>query len=123
MKYSEKVIDYARNPRNVGGMVDADAIGEVSNADCGDATTIFLKFSGNRIVDVSFETFGCAAAVATSSKLTEMVKGKTLEEALAITDEMVAEELGGLPMEKMHCSSIGVEALRDAIKQYMEKNE
>lgn len=119
--YNEKVIDYAKNPRNQGGMEDADAVGEISNPDCGDGTTIYLKIEDNVIVDVSFDTFGCAAAVATSSKLTEMVKGKTLEEAAEITETMVARELGGLPLKKMHCSNIGVEALADAIKEYREK--
>lgn len=121
--YNDKVIDYAKNPRNQGGMDDADAIGEVSNPDCGDGTTIYLKVRDNIIVDVKFDTFGCAAAVATSSKLTEMVKGKSLEEASEITETMVAKELGGLPLKKMHCSDIGIGALADAIREYREKQE
>ncbi|SMB89127.1 nitrogen fixation protein NifU [Desulfonispora thiosulfatigenes DSM 11270] len=120
--YNEKVIEYAKNPRNQGGMDNPDAVGEISNPDCGDATTIFLKVENNIIVDVKFDTFGCAAAVATSSKLTEMVKGKSIDDALEITDEMVADELGGLPLKKMHCSNIGIDALREAIKEYKENN-
>lgn len=121
--YNDKVIDYAKNPRNQGGMPSPDAIGEVTNPECGDSTTIYLKVEDNIIQDVKFETFGCAAAIATSSKLTEMVKGKTIEDALTITDQMVADELGGLPLKKLHCSNIGVEALREAIKEYQEENK
>lgn len=116
--YTEKVIDHAKNPRNQREMENADAVGEVSNADCGDSTIIYLKVENDIIIDVSFDTFGCAAAVASSSALTEMVKGKTLDEALQITEEMVADELGGLPQHKLHCSLIGVDALKDAIKKY-----
>src|SRR5690554_6168613 len=118
--YNEKVVDHARNPRNQGEMDNADAVGEFSNPDCGDSTVIYLKVKDNIIIDVKFDTFGCAAAVASSSILTEMVKGKTLEEALIITEDMVAQELGGLPEHKIHCSLIGVDALKDAIKNYQK---
>ena len=99
-------------------MADPTAIGEVSNPDCGDSTIIYLKVENDIITDVTFETFGCAAAVASSSILTEMIKGKTVEEAYKMTEEAVAEELGGLPEKKMHCSVIGVEAMRKAIENY-----
>lgn len=118
--YNEKVLDHAKNPRNQGEMENADAVGEFSNPDCGDSTVIYLKVKDNIITDVKFETFGCAAAMASSSILTEMVKGKTLEEAFQITEEMVAKELGGLPEHKMHCSLIGVDALKDAIINYQK---
>ena len=118
VKFTEKTIDYAKNPRNQGDMENPTAIGEVSNPDCGDSTIIDLKVEDNIIKDVTFETFGCAAAVASSSMLTEMIKGKTIEEAYAMTEEAVAEELGGLPDKKMHCSVIGVEAMRKAIQNY-----
>jgi nitrogen fixation NifU-like protein len=118
VKFTEKTIDYAKNPRNQGDMENPTAIGEVSNPDCDDSTIIYLKVEDNIIKDVTFETFGCAAAVASSSMLTEMIKGKTIEEAYAMTEEAVAEELGGLPDKKMHCSVIGVEAMRKAIQNY-----
>ena len=118
VKFTEKTIDYAKNPRNQGDMENPTAIGEVSNPDCGDSTIIYLKVEDNIIKDVTFETFGCAAAVASSSILTEIIKGKTIEEAYAMTEEAVAEELGGLPDKKMHCSVIGVEAMRKAIQNY-----
>jgi nitrogen fixation NifU-like protein len=118
VKFTEKTIDYAKNTRNQGDMENPTAIGEVSNPDCGDSTIIYLKVEDNIIKDVTFETFGCAAAVASSSMLTEMIKGKTIEEAYAMTEEAVAEELGGLPDKKMHCSVIGVEAMRKAIQNY-----
>ena len=118
VKFTEKTIDYAKNPRNQGDMENPTAIGEVSNPDCGDSTIVYLKVEDNIIKDVTFETFGCAAAVASSSMLTEMIKGKTIEEAYAMTEEAVAEELGGLPDKKMHCSVIGVEAMRIAIQNY-----
>jgi len=119
--YNEKVLDYAKNPRNQGEMDNADAVGEFSNPDCGDSTVIYLKVEDDIITDIKFDTFGCTAAVASSSILTEMVKGKTLAEALKITEETVAQELGGLPAQKMHCSLIGVDALKDAIKNYMDR--
>ena len=118
VKFTEKTIDYAKNPRNQGDMENPTAIGEVSNPDCGDSTIIYLKVEDNIIKDVTFETFGCAAAVASSSMLTEMIKGKTVEEAYKLTEEAVADELGGLPEKKLHCSVIGIEAMRKAINNY-----
>lgn len=118
VKFTEKTIDYAKNPRNQGEMADANAIGEVSNPDCGDSTVMYLKVENDIIQDVTFETFGCAAAVASSSILTEMIKGKTVEEAYKLTEEAVADELGGLPEKKLHCSVIGIEAMRKAIANY-----
>ena len=121
-QYNEKVIDYFMNPRNVGGIPDADAVGEVGNPRCGDVMKIYLDVDENEVIrDVKFETFGCAAAIATSSMATEMVKGLTLDEALKITNREVAEELGGLPPEKLHCSLLAEEALRAAIANYRER--
>jgi nitrogen fixation NifU-like protein len=121
-QYNEKVIDYFMNPRNVGGIPDADAVGEVGNPRCGDVMKIYLDVDENEVIrDVKFETFGCAAAIATSSMATEMVKGLTLEEALKITNREVANELGGLPPEKLHCSLLAEEALRAAIANYRER--
>lgn len=117
--YNEKVIDYFMNPRNVGGMENANGVGEVGNAKCGDVMKIYLDVDENEVIrDVKFETFGCAAAIATSSMATEMVKGKTLDEALKITNRDVAGELGGLPPEKLHCSLLAEEALRAAVENY-----
>ena len=118
VKFTEKTIDYAKNPRNQGDMENPTAIGEVSNPDCGDSTIIYLKVEDDIIKDVTFETFGCAAAVASSSILTEMIIGKTVEEAYQMTEEAVANELGGLPDKKMHCSLIGIDAMRKAIDNY-----
>lgn len=118
IQFTEKTIDYAKNPRNQGEMETPTAVGEVSNPDCGDSTIIYLKVENGIIQDVTFETFGCAAAVASSSILTEMIKGKTIDEAYQMTEAAVAEELGGLPEKKMHCSVIGVEAMRKAIENY-----
>ncbi|MEJ2252357.1 MAG: iron-sulfur cluster assembly scaffold protein, partial [Candidatus Lokiarchaeota archaeon] len=103
--YSDKVLDHFRHPRNLGEMKDADAIGEFGNPVCGDLMYIYIKVDNNRIKDISFQTFGCGAAIATSSKITELAKGKTLEEAEEITRDQVAKELGGLPPQKMHCSN------------------
>lgn len=119
--YTEKVMDHFTNPRNVGEIADADGIGEVGNAKCGDIMRIYLKVDNDVITDVKFKTFGCGAAIATSSMVTEMVKGKTLSEALEISNKAVAEALDGLPPIKMHCSNLAADALHEAIKDYMNK--
>lgn len=119
--YSDKVMDHFMNPRNVGEISEADGIGEVGNAKCGDIMRIYLDIEGDVIKDVKFKTFGCGAAVATSSMVTEMVKGKTIEEGLRITNAAVAEALDGLPPAKMHCSNLAADALHAAIKDYQEK--
>jgi len=119
--YSEKVMDHFINPRNVGEIDDADGIGEVGNAKCGDIMKIYIKVENDVIVDVKFKTFGCGAAIATSSMATEMVKGKTIDEALQITNKAVAEALDGLPPVKMHCSVLAEEALKSAIEDYRNK--
>ncbi len=121
--YSEKVMDHFTNPRNVGDMEDADGIGTEGNPTCGDAMKIYIKVKDDRIVDAKFKTFGCGAAIAVSSMVTEMVKGKTLDEALAISKEAVANELGGLPPQKMHCSNLGADALKKAIEDYRAKKK
>ena len=120
--YSEKVMDHFTNPRNVGEIPDADGIGTEGNPVCGDVMKIFIKVHDGRIVDAKFKTFGCGAAIAVSSMVTEMVKGKTLEEALTISKESVASELDGLPPQKMHCSNLGADALRKAIEDYKKKH-
>lgn len=119
--YTDKVMDHFQNPRNVGEIADADGVGEVGNAVCGDIMKIYLKVDDDRIADVKFKTFGCGAAIATSSMVTEMVKGKTLEEALQITNKAVAEALDGLPPQKMHCSNLAADALHKAIEDYRAK--
>lgn len=119
--YSEKVMDHFKNPRNVGEIENADGVGEVGNAACGDIMKIYLKVEGDVIEDVKFQTFGCGSAIATSSMVTEMVKGKTLNEAEAVTNKAVAEALDGLPPLKMHCSNLAADALHAAIKDYREK--
>ena len=119
--YSEKVMDHFKNPRNVGEIPDADGIGEVGNPVCGDTTKIYLKIEGNVINDIKFKTFGCGAAIASSSMLTEMAKGKTIEEALQITDQAVADMLDGLPPQKMHCSNMAADAMHKAIENYKQK--
>ncbi len=116
--YSDKVMDHFMNPRNVGDIADADGVGEVGNPVCGDMMTFFIKVKGDRLADVKFKTFGCGAAIAVSSMVSEMATGKTLDEAMAITNESVAEELGGLPKNKMHCSNLGADALHAAIENY-----
>ena len=119
--YTEKVMDHFSNPRNVGEISAADGVGEVGNAKCGDIMRIYLKIEDDVIQDVKFKTFGCGAAIATSSMITEMVKGKTTAEALQISNDAVAEALGGLPPAKMHCSNLAADALQEAIKDYMNK--
>ena len=120
--YSAKVMEHFANPHNVGEIPDANGVGEVGNAKCGDIMKIFLKVENGIIEDVKFQTFGCGAAIATSSMVTEMVKGKTLEEALAVSNAAVAEALDGLPPVKMHCSNLAADAVHAAIKDYMEKH-
>ena len=118
--YTEKVMDHFSNPRNVGEISDANGVGEVGNAKCGDIMRIYLKVDDHNVIeDVKFKTFGCGAAIATSSMVTEMVKGKTLDDALQISNKAVAEELGGLPPAKMHCSNLAADALHEAIKDYI----
>ena len=116
--YTEKVMDHFTNPRNVGEVENANGIGEVGNVSCGDIMRISLMVEDNVIKDVKFRTFGCGAAIATSSMVTEMVKGKTIDEALQITNKAVAEALGGLPPAKMHCSNLAADALKKAIEDY-----
>ncbi|MBC7219208.1 MAG: Fe-S cluster assembly scaffold protein NifU [Hadesarchaea archaeon] len=119
--YSEKVMDHFRNPRNMGEIPDADGVGTVGNPVCGDMMTIYIKVKDNRIADIKFKTFGCGAAIATSSMTTELAKGKTIDEALKITRDDVAKDLGGLPPVKMHCSNLAADALHAAIKDYLAK--
>lgn len=121
--YTKEVMDHFSNPRNVGEMPDADGIGTEGNPVCGDVMKIFLKVKDDKIVDAKFQTFGCGAAIAVSSMVTEMVKGKTLDEALSISKETVANALGGLPAQKMHCSNLGADALRKAIEDYRNKQQ
>lgn len=119
--YSEKVLEHFKNPRNVGEIENADGIGEVGNPVCGDMMTFYIKVKDNILEDVKFKTFGCGAAIAVSSMVSELAKGKTLEEAMKITNANVAEELGGLPPNKMHCSNLGATALHKAIENYLQK--
>ena len=121
--YSQKVMDHFMNPRNVGEIENAAGVGEVGNANCGDIMRIYLDIEGDIIKDVKFKTFGCGAAVATSSMATELVKGKTIDEALQITNAAVAEALDGLPPAKMHCSNLAADALHEAIKDYKNKQQ
>ena len=121
LPYSEKVMDHFRNPRNVGVMENPSGVGKVGNPICGDVMELFIKVENDIIIDTRFRTFGCGAAIATSSMVTEMVKGKTLEEALKISNKAVAEALGGLPPIKMHCSVLAEEALKAAIDDYRRK--
>ncbi len=119
--YGDKVMEHFMNPRNVGEIEDASGIGEVGNPVCGDMMTFYIKVSDNRIADVKFKTFGCGAAIAVSSIVSEMAKGKTLDEVRKITPALVAEELGGLPKNKYHCSNLGAQALNKAVDDYLEK--
>ncbi|MBP5289722.1 MAG: Fe-S cluster assembly scaffold protein NifU [Clostridia bacterium] len=120
--YSEKVMDHFRNPRNVGVIENADGVGEVGNTVCGDIMKIYLKIDGDIITDVKFETFGCASAIASSSMATELIKGKPVAEAMALTNKAVAEALDGLPAHKMHCSVLAEEAIQNALNDYYEKH-
>ena len=122
-QYSEKVMEHFKNPRNVGEIPDADGIGNVGNPVCGDIMRLYIKVKDGRISDAKFKTFGCGAAIATSSMVTELVKGKTIEEALKVSNSAVAEALGGLPKIKMHCSVLAEEALKSAIDDYMKKHK
>ena len=122
MLYSEKVMDHFRNPRNVGVIENADGVGEVGNAKCGDIMKMYLKINGNIIEDVKFETFGCGSAIASSSMATELIKGKTIDEALAVTNKQVVDALGGLPAHKLHCSVLAEESIKSAVKDYYDRN-
>ena len=121
--YSEKVMDHFRNPRNVGVIEDADGVGEVGNAKCGDIMKIYLKIDDDVITDVKFETFGCGSAIASSSMATELIKGKPVAEAMELTNKAVAEALDGLPDYKMHCSVLAEEAIQAAIDNYHQNNK
>ena len=121
--YSEKVMDHFMNPRNVGEIENPDGVGEVGNPVCGDMMTFYIKVKDDRLEDVKFRTFGCGAAIAVSSMVSEMAKGKTLEEAMKITPRSVADELEGLPKNKLHCSNLGDQALHKAIQVYLSKKE
>ncbi len=121
MIYSEKVMDHFTNPRNVGEIADADGVGEVGNAKCGDIMKMYLKIEGDVIRDVKFKTFGCGAAIATSSMATELIKGKTIDEALKLTNKAVVEALEGLPPAKLHCSVLAEQAMKSAIADYYKR--
>ena len=123
MIYSEKVMEHFQNPRNVGVLEDADGVGQVGNPVCGDMMSFYIKVKDNRIEDVKFQTFGCGAAIAVSSMVSEMAKGKTLEEARKITPRSVADELEGLPKNKFHCSNLGAQALNKAIQDYQSQKK
>ncbi len=121
--YSERVMEHFRNPKNMGELDDPDGVGRVGNPVCGDVMEIQIKVKEGKIEDIKFKTFGCGAAIATSSMITEMAKGKTLEEAMKITRKDVADELGGLPPIKMHCSNLAADALHEAIKDYLSRKK
>ena len=123
MLYSEKVMEHFVNPRNVGAMEDANGIGEVGNARCGDIMRIYLKIENDTIEDAKFETYGCGSAIASSSMATEMIKGRSVDEAMALTNQAVAEALGGLPAVKMHCSVLAEEAVKMAVENYYDRRE
>ena len=120
--YTDTVMDHFQHPRNVGSIENADGIGEVGNAKCGDIMKMYLKIQDNVITDVKFETFGCGSAIASSSMATEMIKGKTIDEALAVTNKQVVDALGGLPAHKLHCSVLAEESIKSAIKDYYDRN-
>ena len=120
--YSEKVMDHFRNPRNVGSIENADGVGEVGNAKCGDIMKMYIKVNDGIITDVKFNTFGCGSAIATSSMATEMIKGKSIEEALKLSNKAVVEALEGLPAHKIHCSVLAEQAVKAAVKDYYDKN-
>jgi len=120
--YTETVMDHFTHPRNVGEIPDADGVGEVGNAKCGDIMKMYLKIKDDRIEDVKFETFGCGSAIASSSMATELIKGKTIEEALAVTNKQVVDALGGLPAYKLHCSVLAEEAVKAALKDYYDRH-
>ena len=120
--YTETVMDHFTHPRNVGEIPDADGVGEVGNAKCGDIMKMYLKIKDDRIKDVKFETFGCGSAIASSSMATELIKGKTIEEALAVTNKQVVDALGGLPAYKLHCSVLAEESIKAAVKNYYDRN-
>lgn len=122
-QYSEKVIDHFKNPRNLGEIINADGIGEVGNAKCGDIMQLFIKVTDDRIEDAKFKTFGCCAAIATSSMITEMIKGRHLNELDEITNKAVTEALGGLPKIKLHCSVLAEDALKAALDDYFKKTK
>ena len=120
--YTETVMDHFTHPRNVGEIPNADGVGEVGNAKCGDIMKMYLKIKDDRIEDVKFETFGCGSAIASSSMATELIKGKTIEEALAVTNKQVVDALGGLPAYKLHCSVLAEESIKAAVKDYYDRN-
>lgn len=120
--YTETVMDHFTHPRNVGEIPDADGVGEVGNAKCGDIMKMYLKIKDDRIEDVKFETFGCGSAIASSSMATELIKGKTIEEALAVTNKQVVDALGDLPAYKLHCSVLAEESIKAAVKNYYDRN-
>jgi nitrogen fixation NifU-like protein len=122
-QYTEKVMEHFKNPRNVGEIENPDGVGTVGNPVCGDLMTFYIKVKDNRLLDIKFKTFGCGAAIAVSSIVSEMARGKTIDEAMRITNKMVAEELGGLPQNKLHCSNLGADALHKAIEDYQEKSK
>ncbi len=121
--YSDKIMEHFLNPRNVGEIADPDGVGQVGNAKCGDIMKMYIKVQDDRIVDVKFKTFGCGAAIASSSMATEIIKGKTLDEAMKLSNKAVAEALGGLPAVKMHCSVLAEEAIKGAIDDYRSKHD
>lgn len=121
--YTDTVLDHFNNPRNVGEIENADAVGESTSSSCGDSMKIWLNIRDGIIEDVKFKTFGCGAAIASSSMATEMIKGKTIDEALKLTSQKIADELGGLPEQKLHCSVLATEALKKAIEDYRDKNQ